>query len=116
MIADYLPLLLTAVGDGRLSLQRIVELCCSGPAGLVVEDRKGSIAVGKDADLVICDTAHEGVRSNDTTPYACGWTPADGLRVTARVRSTFVRGVAVVQDGEVVGSEGYGTFVRPQQS
>jgi dihydroorotase-like cyclic amidohydrolase len=114
MIADYLPLLLTAVADGRLCLDRLVELCCSGPATLVgVDHLKGSIAVGKDADLVICDTTFEGTRSNETTPYACGWTPADGLRVTARVKSTLVRGTPVVEDGEVVGTEGFGRFVRP---
>ena len=115
MIADYLPLLLTAVGEGRMSIERVVELCCTGPAQLVnVDDRKGSIEVGKDADLVICNTTHEGVRSNETTPYACGWTPADGLRVSAAVRTTLVRGSLVVEDGEVVGSEGFGSFVRPR--
>jgi dihydroorotase (multifunctional complex type) len=114
MIADYLPLLLTAVEEGRLTLERLVDLCCTGPARLVgVDDRKGSIEVGKDADLVICDTTYEGVRSNETTPYACGWTPADGLRVTAAVRSTLVRGTAVVEEGVVVGREGFGSFVRP---
>jgi dihydroorotase (multifunctional complex type) len=117
MIADYLPLLLTAVDDGRLTLERVVELCCSGPARLVgVDHRKGSIDVGKDADVVICDTTEEGFRSNESSPYACGWTPADGLRVSATVRSTFVRGTAVVENGHVVGAEGYGSFIRPQPS
>ena len=71
--------------------------------------------MGKDADLVLCDTDHEGVLSNEPTPYACGWAPADGLRVSARVRSTFVRGVQIVDDGAVVGQEGFGSFVRPER-
>lgn len=114
MIADYLRLLLTAVHDGRLTLQRVVELCCTGPARLTgLYGRKGVLSPGADADLVVLDLDHEEVISNANTPYKCGWTPADGLVTRGRPAVTVLRGTVLAEDGRVLVEPGFGRFVRP---
>lgn len=114
MIADYLRLMLTAVNDGRITLDRVVELCCTAPARLNgLAGRKGVLAVGADADLVVLDMDHEEVISNETTPYKCGWTPANGLPTRGRPVMTVLRGTVIADDGKVLEGEGFGRFVRP---
>lgn len=113
MIADYLRLLLTAVADGRLTLARVVELCCAAPARLTgLTGRKGALTVGADADMVILDLDHEEVIRNDTTPYRCGWTPADGILTRGRPVTTIRRGMVIAEAGEVLAAPGSGRFVH----
>lgn len=108
-IQYYLPLLLHAVADGQLSLQRIVELVAGAPArAFGLDDTKGAIAPGLDADLVVADLAHPWTISNDGVLSRCGWTPYDGVECRARIDRTFVRGVEVAVDGKVVGRPGHG--------
>lgn len=114
MVADYLRLLLTAVNQGRLTLERVVELCCVAPAELVgLAGRKGTLSVGADADMVVLDMDTETLIRNQDSPYKCGWTPADGLLTQGRPVTTIVRGVTVADDGHVTAEEGFGEFVRP---
>ena len=116
MIADYLRLLLTAVADGRLTLARVVELCCTAPARLVgLAGRKGVLTVGADADMVILDLDHEEVIRNETTAYRCGWTPADGILTRGRPVTTILRGTVVADAGQVLVEPGFGRFVRPER-
>lgn len=113
MIADYLRLLLTAVADGRLTLTRVVELCCTAPARLAgLAGHKGELTVGADADMVILDLDHEEVIRNATTPYRCGWTPADGILTRGRPATTILRGTVVAEAGEVLAPPGFGRFVQ----
>lgn len=114
MIADYLRLMLTAVNDGRLTLDRVVELCCTGPARLNgLYGRKGVLTVGADADLVVLDMDHEEVIANENSPYKCGWTPANGLPSRGRPLMTVLRGTVIAEDGKVLEQPGFGKFVRP---
>lgn len=113
MIADYLRLMLTAVNDGRLTLERVVELCCAAPAMLTnIYGRKGVIAPGADADLVVLDMGHQEVIRNENSVYKCGWTPADGLATRGRPVMTILRGTVVADDGKILVPEGFGQFVR----
>lgn len=113
MIADYLRLLLTAVHDGRLTLDRLVQLCCVNPARMVgLAGRKGSIEPGADADLVIVEPDVLG-EIDGSTEYKCGWSPADGMPVRGRVDTTILRGTVIYQDGAVQVDEGFGQAVRP---
>lgn len=101
------PLLLTAVGEGRLSLQRAVELLSDGPARVLGVERPHDTGcvVEMDTPWVI-----DGARLLGR----CGWSPYDGMRVTARVIETTIRG-AIVYDGErVVALPGTGRVMWPQ--
>jgi dihydroorotase len=108
-IQYYYPLLLDAVNQGKLTLERVVSLVATRPAeafGLV--GSKGAIQVGADADLVIADMSAPWTISNDGVLSRCGWTPYDGRRITASIERTFVRGTEVFADGTVVGQPGHG--------
>jgi len=114
-LESLLPLMLTAVADGRITLQAAVALTSGNAARIYGLRDKGEIRVGAEADLAIVDLSHHG--TIDTTRWltrsrgtAGVW---NGRRVRARVIATLVRGRAVFRDGELVGSRGWGRLVRP---
>ena len=113
-IQDCLRLFLTAVNEGKTTLDQVVRLTSYNPARIFgVYPRKGVIQVGSDADLVIIDMDKEETISNETTYTKVGWTPYDGWRVKGVPTHTIVRGKVVMQNGEVMGEPGYGEFVKP---
>lgn len=108
-IEQYLRLLLTEVNNGRLSLERVVELTSSSPAKLTgLYPKKGSISVGADADLVIVDMDHAEVLRAENSHYRCGWMPAEGLDSKGAPIKTILRGRVVMDGGEVLAEAGYG--------
>jgi len=116
MIEQYLRLMLTEVNNGRLSLERVVELCAQEPARLAgYEGRKGSITVGADADLVVLDMDHEEVLHAEHSHYMCGWMSAEDLPSKGRPRMTILRGKVIMEDGNVTAEQGSGQLLRPQR-
>jgi len=108
-IEQYLRLLLTEVNNGRLSLQRVVELTSRAPAELVgLYPQKGSISVGSDADLVIVDMEHEEVLRAENSHYRCGWMPAEGLPSKGAPLTTILRGRVIMENGQVNAEAGSG--------
>jgi dihydroorotase (multifunctional complex type) len=108
-IQYYYPLLLDAVNNGELSLERVVEMAAHAPAakfGLAAS--KGSLQVGRDADIVIADLNARWTITNDGVLSRCGWTPYDGRSISARIDHTFVRGIQVCADATVIGTPGTG--------
>jgi len=100
-VQTLLPLMLNHVAEGRLSLQHLVELTAHGPARLFGVVRKGRIAVGYDADLVLVDlkAAHE--IALDELASKAGWSPFVGRRVRGWPVATVLRGRVIARDGEV---------------
>lgn len=113
-LQETLPLFLTEVAAGRLSLERLVELGSAAPARTFgLWPRKGAVQAGSDADLVVVDlTARSTIREADVLSK-CGWTAWDGWEVQGMPVMTFVRGRIVYRDGSVVGEPGWGRQVRP---
>jgi dihydroorotase len=109
------PLLLDHVNAGRLTLQRFVDLTSAGPARLFGLAGKGRVAVGYDADLTVVDLSRRETIRNSWIASRCGWTPYDGVEVTGWPVGTFVRGVRVMWEGEVL-APGTGEPVRFQQA
>jgi dihydropyrimidinase len=90
----------------------MVDVLSTTPARLFGLGRKGAIEPGKEADLVLFDpAARRTIRAADLH-HTSDYTPYEGLNVAGAVRSVFVRGHAVVRDGEFVGDRGYGRFVE----
>lgn len=114
-IEQYLRLLLTEVNNGRLTLERVVEMCCSGPAELTGYSQKGSIRVGGDADLVVLDMDHEEVLHADQSHYQCGWMPTEDFPSRGRPIMTFLRGKLIMEDGNVTAEPGSGRLLRPER-
>ena len=115
-LQETLPLFLTEVAAGRLTLERLVEVASGAPARIFgIDDRKGSISVGKDADIVAVDLDADGVIRTEDVLSKCGWTAFDGRAVQGLPRLTLVRGSVVYRDGAVVGAPGGGRVVRPSR-
>jgi dihydroorotase-like cyclic amidohydrolase len=109
IIQHYLSLFLTAVNEGRIPLERVVEITSTAPARLVdLYPRKGVIAVGSDADLVAVDLEREMVVTAENSLYKCGWTPLEGRTVKGVPAVTILRGKVIYENDTVVGEQGYG--------
>ena len=105
-----LPMLFSAgVGAGRISLNRFVDLCCTRPAKLYgLYPRKGSIAVGGDADIAIWDPERTVTISQDMLHDNLDYTPYEGRVVTGWPVTTLSRGAVVWDDGDGAGRAGPG--------
>ncbi len=110
-VQTLLPLLLDHVAAGRLTLERLADLVCAGPARIYNIAGKGRIAVGYDADLTLVDLDARRTITNDWIASKCGWTPFDGMEVTGWPLATIVRGAVVMREDEVLGAP-IGTQVR----
>jgi dihydroorotase len=96
--------MLDAVNDGRLSLERLVDLLAHGPQRVYGMASKGRLVVGYDADLTIVDMQREHVISDDEQASRAGWTPFAGRRVRGWPVRTIVRGHSVMIDGQLQGA------------
>jgi dihydropyrimidinase len=96
---------------GRITLEKFVELTATNPAKAYgLHPRKGSIAVGSDADLVIWDEGERVIR-NAQLHHAVDYTPYEGQRLRAWPGITIARG-EVVWDGQFHPRAGRGTFLK----
>ncbi len=100
------------VQAGHFSLNRWVELCCTTPARLCGLTRKGHLAVGYDADVVIFDPELPMTLSPETLHENVDWTPYEGLTVTGWPAITISRGEIIVADGAFRGQAGRGRFIQ----
>jgi dihydroorotase (multifunctional complex type) len=110
-IDSTMSILLDAASRGYLSYEDVTRVYSEAPAkhyGLW--PRKGRLAVGADADVILVDPTAKRTLSNDEVISKAGWTPFAGRTVTGRVLETFSRGVSVAREGIPVGA-GEGQFV-----
>ena len=110
-VQTLVPTMLNHVNDGRLSLERFVDMTSHGPNRLFGIAGKGRIAVGYDADLTIVDLKRRETITNDWIASRAGWTPYDGVTVTGWPMGTIVRGQKVMWDGELM-TPGIGQLMR----
>jgi dihydropyrimidinase len=103
---------------GRFSANRWVELCCTAPARLMGLERKGDIAVGMDADLVVFDPERRVTLSTAFLHENVDWTPYEGLELVGWPETVLSRGRVIVANGAFQGEPGRGRFVhrRPGQA
>lgn len=113
-LETMLPMLFDAgVTTGRISLHRFVSLASSGPARLFgLYPRKGSIAVGGDADLVVLDPQLRRAIDGSTMHSRAGYSAYDGREVSGWPRFTISRGEVVLEDGQVLAAEGRGQWLH----
>jgi dihydropyrimidinase len=106
-----LPLLVThGVMQGRISWSRLAELTSANPARIFGLRRKGVLAPGYDADVVLYDPQIEGILRAERLHNLAGYTPYEGWPVRGAVRDVFCRGRRLVRDGEFVPAPGWGEF------
>jgi len=101
---EYLLSCVFSEGSKRgMSYNQMARLLCWNPSRRYGLLAKGDIAVGYDADLVLLDPDESFQVQASRSPSSQGYTPFEGLEMTGRVKSTFVRGKRVYHNGEVVG-------------
>ncbi|WP_027481522.1 dihydropyrimidinase [Deinococcus pimensis] len=113
-IEDRVNLLWTyGVSRGRLDLHRFVDAASTRAARLFgLFPRKGTVAVGSDADLVVYDPAYRGVISVATQHVNNDYNGFEGFEIDGRPSVVILRGQVAARDGEFVGEPGRGTFLR----
>jgi dihydropyrimidinase len=103
------------VHAGRFSPNRFVELVSTAPAKLFgLFPRKGTVAVGSDADLVLFDPEREQTISAKTHHMRVDYSMFEGIRVKGVPRAVFSRGRPVIENGKLVARPGSGQFLRRQ--
>ena len=101
------------VGQSRITLNRMVELLSTNPAKLFgLYPRKGTIAPGSDADIVVFDPAKEQTISAATHHSKADYNLYEGTTVTGVPETVLLRGNVLVDGGELVASAGIGRFVQ----
>jgi len=113
-IEDRVNLLYTyGVSRGSLDLQRFVDSAGTRAAKLFgLYPRKGTIAVGSDADIVIFDPTYKGIVSAATQSMNCDYSGFEGMEIDGRPSVVTVRGKVQVRDGKFTGDGGRGQFLR----
>ncbi|MCW2389409.1 dihydroorotase [Sphingobium sp. B11D3B] len=110
-VQTLVPLLLDHVANGRLTLQRFIDLTSAGPQRIFGLVGKGRIATGYDADFTVVDLKARWTMGADWMASRCGWSPFEGMSVTGRPIGTIVRGHRVMWDNQLA-NEAVGEPVR----
>jgi len=107
-LETLLPLLITAVDAGRLTIDDIIQRSFINPRKIfhLSEQPETWIEVDENAEYEI--------RAADQFTH-CGWTPFEGWKVRGKVRKVVLRGKAAFQDGKILAEKGYGRNIREQQ-
>jgi dihydropyrimidinase len=101
------------VRQGRITLNRMVELLSTNPAKYFgLYPRKGTVAVGSDADIVVFDPEKRMTISASTHHSRCDYNLFEGTEVTGVPEVVLLRGKVIVENGELTGRPGDGHFVR----
>jgi dihydropyrimidinase len=114
LIEDRLTILYSeGVRQGRISLNQFVDVCSTKAAKLFgMFPRKGTIAVGSDADIVIFDPRVKRTISAKTHHMNVDYNPFEGMEVYGEIVSVLSRGAFVVRDKQFVGQAGAGQFIK----
>ena len=114
-VETQMPVMLTQVNKGRLTINQYVKLSAHAPAhAWGCYPNKGVIQAGSDADIVIADLARGRVIDNKDLHSKSKITAWHGFETSASVDCTLVRGRVVVSEGELVGEAGWGKPVKQE--
>ena len=111
-VENLYPYMLDAANAGKISFEKVVEVCSTNVAKIFGCDNKGSLAVGKDADIVIYDKNKDFTISVDNMHSDYDHTIWEGKKLHGYPVKTYLRGQLVYSDGEFVGKPGMGKFVK----
>lgn len=111
-VENLYPYMLSAANEGKITFERAVELCATNPARIFGCAQKGSLTVGKDADIVLYDPGMDFTISVDKMHSAYDHTIWEGKKLHGYPVQTYVRGRLVFDHGTFVGEPGYGQYVK----
>ena len=100
---------------GRFSINRFVQLVSTAPAKLFgLYPRKGTVAVGSDADLVLWDANKEETISAKSHHMRVDYSMFEGIKIKGAPRQVLIGGRVVIDNGKFVGKPGSGRFLKRQ--
>jgi dihydroorotase len=114
-VQTLLPVMLTHVAEGRLSLERLVDLTSHGANRIFGLADKGRLAVGYDADLTVVDLKARRTLTHEMMASRVGWTPFVGMEMKGWPMATIIRGRVVMRDDEITAPH-LGAPVRFQET
>jgi dihydropyrimidinase len=112
-VETRLPVVYTeGVLKNRISLTRMVEVLSTAQAKLFgLYPRKGALLPGSDADITIMDPHQERIITAESLHGATDWTPFEGMRARGFASTTILRGMTIVQEGNLLVGKGHGKFL-----
>lgn len=111
-IENMYPFMLAAANASRITFNKVVELCCANTAALFGCTTKGSLDVGKDADIVIYDPEKDFTIQQTNMHSDVDHTIWEGVSLHGYPVQTYVRGTMVFDNGEFVGQRGFGKYLK----
>ncbi|QQK80872.1 allantoinase AllB [Salicibibacter cibi] len=113
-VETIVPLMLNAVSEGKLTLNRLVALLAENPAHLYgIADQKGTFTPGSDGDITIVDMEKMGTIRKEALHSKSKISAYDGRSVKGWPVRTIVGGITIMQDGEIVHDQKEGKLVTP---
>jgi dihydropyrimidinase len=115
-VEDRMELMFSeGVLKNRISLSKFVEITSTAPARIFGLTTKGSISVGKDADIVIFDPNKKHTISAKTHHMNCDYSAYEGWQVTGKCKTTILRGTVAVDEGKAFVKKGFGKYISRQK-
>ena len=111
-IENLYPYMLDAANRGKISFEKVVDVCATNPARIFGCEQKGGIVIGKDADIVIYDPNKDFTISVDNMHSDYDHTIWEGKKLHGYPVQTYLRGDLVYDNGEFVGTPGNGRYVK----
>lgn len=101
-----LPLLLTAVNEGKLKLEDIVRLCHDNPKHIFkLPNQDATVEIDMDEKYII---------RNEDLFTKCGWSPFEGKRMKGRIKKVIIRETTVFENGKIFAKPGFGKIITPE--
>lgn len=110
-VENSLELMLKGVSQGKISMERLIQVMCSNPAKIFNIPKKGKIEVGYHGDFVVLNMEDHSPFRDEEVISKCGWTPYHGMERGGRVETTILRGNIVYNKG-VFSSELLGDMIK----
>ena len=111
-VENLYPYMLSAANEGKISFEKVVEVCALNPAKIFGCESKGELAIGKDADIVIYDPEKDFTVHVDNMHSDYDHTIWEGKKLHGYPVQTYLRGKLVYDNGEYVGTPGDGKYVK----
>ena len=111
-VENMYPYILSKANEGVISFPRAVQICAANPARIFGCTQKGSLTVGKDADIVIYDPTKEFTVHQENMHSDSDHTIWEGLELHGYPVQTYSRGRLVYDNGAFVGERGWGKLIK----
>jgi dihydropyrimidinase len=113
-VEERLPLMFSeGVMKGRISINKMIEVCCTNPARLFgMYPKKGALTPGGDGDMVIIDPDKEVTWTKGSLHSNVDYTAYEGFKLKGYPIMTLSRGEVIAQDNEFIGQKGRGEFIK----